>query len=246
MQTQQGQMRRAPGLIYRIGTASVVFGLVVMLCSGLLAGVMSDASNGLVLMIGADGRNDSDSSLQISDGASLALAFGVGIVLAGSMVYCLRFLFELLGLTNARHLTASFTFVDKLIAGLAMIETILFIATIVPAFLLEEMFAQDSSILSSAIPISFWLMIGGWVIYLVKRTERVPNLFGWMVDFGWGRADWAIINLAATAMILIASVIRLFGAETFFGLFTMNSVIAIGFVLIATGIIPHFLAGKRP
>ena len=219
----------------------MLFGLGVILCHGLLADVMFYVPNGLQSLLGADDGSASTTSLRLDDGSVFALTFGVGIVLAGSFIYCLWFLAELFGLTNARHVTASFTFGDKVIAGLAMVETMLFITTLVATYLQQGISDQGSSDFSPVFSISLFLMVGGWIIYFLKRPDRRPDIFGWLAEFGWGKADLGVINLAAVVMILIASVIRLFGAEAF-----SDSVIAIGLLAIASGIAPHVIYRHRP
>ena len=254
MQTYKQGTARAPGLIYRIGTTSMVIGLLVSLGSGVLGGIVFAATMALFKTLGAPEDRNYLSVDYPQTGTEILLLLSTGIFFSGLFIYSSRLLIELLGLPVERHVSLGFTLGDKLLAGIATIGTLIFTLTFTPLFLLEfllanvfyenpaEAFAPTLELIGG---VGMWLMIGGLIIFFLMRPHRLPNLFGWMVNFGWGRLGWTRVNLTASVLILVAIVCQMFGWNSIFGL-TMNMIVGTGFVMILTGIVPHFLTRGKP
>ncbi len=248
MQTHKQATATAPGLIYRIGAASMVTGVVISLSSGIFGGVASAGYLNLLEVIGAD--ENTGAFLGIDPGRGIIGFLGAGMFFIGAFVYAFRMSIELLGFPVERHLSHRFTKGDKLALGIAAIGYVVSFLGVIPLFVLEEVFYDNpattlTSVLNWILTASVWLMFGGLIIFFLKARHRLQSLYHRVISLGWGKLGWTRVNLTASSMILIAFTCQLFGWNSIFGL-TMNTIIVTGFVIILSGVFPHFLARGKP
>lgn len=248
MQTHKQGTATAPGLIYRIGAASMVTGVVISLSSGIFSGVASAGYLNFLEVIGAD--ENTGAFLGFDPGRGMISFLGNGIFFIGAFVYAFRMSIELLGFPVERHLSPRYTMCDKLALGIAGIGYVVFFLSAIPLFLLEEVFYDNpattlTSILNWILTASGLMMLGGLIIFFLRARHRLQSLYNRVISLGWGKLGWTRVNLTASGMVLIAFTCQLLGWNSIFGL-TMNTIIITGFVIILSGVFPHFLARGNP
>ncbi len=248
MQTHKQGTATAPGLIYRIGAASMVIGLLISLCSGLLEGFVSALYSQLFGVLGIE--EDSVFLTGPETGRDIVLFLGAGTALGGAFVYAFRISIELLGFPVERHLSRWYTTCDKFALGMAAIGYVIFALCLIPLFLLEEVLYRNpesvlTSFLNPIVTASVWSVLGGLIIFFVKTRHRLLSMYNRVVRLGWGKLGWTWVNVWASSFILFAVICQLFGWDSIFEL-TMNSIIVTGIMTILTGIFPHFLARGKP
>lgn len=248
MQTHKQATARAAGLIYRIGAVTMVLGVLIVLCSGLLEGFVSTLYLQLLSLLGEE--KDLVIPIGPETGKEIVLNLGGGIFITGAFVYAFRMSIELIGLPVERHLSRWYTICDKLALGIAAGGYVVLFICAILLFFLEEVLDDDSaraltSILNSILTASVWTVLGGLIIFFLKTRHLLRSFYGRAVSLGWGKLGWTRVNLTASGMVLIAFACQLFGWNSIFGL-TMNTIIVTGLVMILSGVFPQFLASDKP
>lgn len=248
MQTHKQGTATAPGLIYRIGAASIMIGLLISICSGLLEGFVSALYSQLFGVLGID--EDLVTLTGSESGREIVVILGAGMALTGAFVYAFRMAIELLGFPVQRYLSPLYTTCDKLALGMAAIAYVVAFLSSIPLFVLEEVFYRNpattlTSILNPILTVSGWMMLGGLVIFFLKARHRIRTFYNRVISFGWGKVGWTWVNKSAASIILFAVICQIFGWNSIFEL-TMNSIIVTGLIMILSGIVPHFLARGNP
>ncbi len=227
---------------------SMMLGVLISLCSGLLERFASVLYFQLLSLLGVD--EELVISIGPETGKEVVLYLGAGMFIVGAFVYAFRMSIELLGLPVERHLNRWYTVCDKLALGMAAIGYVIFALSAIPLFFLEEVFNGNSasaltSILNSIVTASVWTVLGGLIIFFLKTRHRLLRTYNQAISFGWGKLGWTWVNKSASIMILVAFTSQLFGWNSILGL-TTNTIIVTGLVMILSGLFPQFLASDRP
>ncbi len=247
MQTSKKRTTRASGLIYRVGVATMLTGVMISVSSGFFGGIVFAGTSKLLEALNAPELPTTEGA---ETGSVFILVFGFGVFLSGVFIYSLRLLIELVGFPVERHLSRWFTLGDKLFLGTATISTLVVILSIIPLIVFEAVFLDNpavelTSLLNSTLTACAWLMVGGFVMFFFRRRYTLPKVCRRFNSFGWSKLGWIWVNLLGSGLILFAFIVPGFGLSSLFGL-SMNAITGTGLVMILTGIIPHFLARDKP
>ena len=240
------------GLGYKVALADVAIGLLMLVFSPLVGGIFYWGLTGALNLFGApEGRTFLPPS-EPETGTELLLLLGLCVLVAGVCVFCVRLVLELLELAGRPTLTRRLRPQGKLALGVAAAGAVVFAGGAIPLFVLsfffveyEYSFAGATSMLDAISQAGRLLMVCSLITLFMWGRGTRGALFRWADSLGWARVRCGWINRLAVAMLLGGIV-----SATFFFMLPFDDVApgfaTVGIAALFLGIVPQFLAGRRP
>ena len=180
MQTHKQGTATAPGLIYRIGAASIMIGLLISICSGLLEGFVSALYSQLFGVLGID--EDLVSLTGSESGREIVVILGCRHGPHRRIRICLSHGHRIARIPCSAILEPLVHHVRQVGVGMAAIAYVVAFLSSIPLFVLEEVFYDNpattlTSILNSILTVSGWMMLGGLVIFFLKARHRIRTFY---------------------------------------------------------------------
>ena len=235
------------GLAYKVGLGVIVVGIVIVSSSWLLGGVVFAAATALLNLIGAPESRQLLPPHEPEAGRQLLQFFGAVLFVCGACIVSLRLVVELLGLVGNSGLTSRLKGVEKFSLGAAVLGLLVGVSCGLTPVLLYAIFHYQygtGAAMSTLGTVGYAggvILLVGLAVLTLGTSNRRRALFGWTDRVGWGKLGYGWINKLGLGLIALALVGTALGFDG-----PMSIVASAGIGILAVGIVPHVLEGKRP